>query len=93
MFLSIVHLRERRCTLCNALLAQAGARSFIVDTEGEPVRFSAENSPEQMQLEIVCENGHVEVINVPGEASAEESLDTPDGAPIARDAVYRGEIK
>jgi hypothetical protein len=91
VFLSIVHLRERRCPLCNALLATAGARSFIVDSQGDPVAFATANPPAQMQLEMRCENGHIDVITVPGEASAEESIHTPDDAPIALDAVYRGE--
>lgn len=87
MFLSLVHLHERRCVLCNALLGAAGSRSFIVDAGGDPVSFPAENPPEQMQVEIVCQNGHLNRLEIPGDASAEESLNTPDGAPIGRDAV------
>jgi len=91
VFLSIVHLRERRCILCSALIAEAGARSFIVDDRGDPVDFAAEGPPERMQVAIVCENGHVNPIDVPGDASAEESMYTPDEAPIGRDALYKGE--
>ena len=87
MFLSVVHLLDRRCALCNAVLASAGSRSFIVDEMGDPVSFPADAPPERMQVEICCENGHANGLDIPGDASAEESLNTPDGAPIARDAV------
>lgn len=91
MFLSIVHLRERRCILCGELIAAPGARSFIVDDRGDPIAFSAEGPPELMQVAILCENGHVNAVDVPGDASAEESMNTPYDAPIARDALYKGE--
>lgn len=89
MFLSVVHLRELRCSLCAALLAAPGSRSFIVDERGDPVKFPAENPPQEMTLELICENGHVTQIDIPADASAEESLMTPDEAPLATDAIYR----
>ena len=89
MFLSVVHLRELRCPVCQSMLAQAGARSFIVDPEGNPVQFSSENPPQQMIVAITCPNEHVTPLNVPGDVSVEESLSTPDEAPIGRDAVLR----
>ena len=88
MFLNLVHLRELRCALCNALLATPGARSFIVDADGSPHAFPPENPPEQMLVRLSCPNGHVTEVDVPGEVSAEESLQTPDDAPIAADAVF-----
>lgn len=87
MFLSIVHLRELRCTLCSDILAPAGARSFIVDAAGDPVPFDSENIPPQMRLQIACSNGHVNEVDVPNEASAEEVMSTPDDAPAGKDAV------
>ena len=89
MFLSLVHLRELRCPLCQSLLAQPGARSFIIDANGDPVNFSAEKPPEQMTVEITCENGHITPLNVPGEVSVEESIATPEEAPIGKDAVLQ----
>ncbi len=87
MFLSIVHLRELRCALCGDLLAQAGARSFVVDRAGNPVPFEERSVPQRMRLDIVCANGHVNGIEVPDDASAEEVLSTPDEAPVGKDAV------
>ena len=89
MFLSLVHLRALRCALCDKLLAEPGSRSFIVDANGDPVSFPADNPPEEMTLEIVCEQGHVTQVSVPHEVGAEESLTTPDDAPVARDAILR----
>jgi hypothetical protein len=89
VFLSVVHLRELRCTLCSNILAQAGARSFIVDAQGDPVHFSPENSPDEMVVEITCANGHITALNIPSDVSVEESMMTPDEAPIGKDAVLR----
>jgi hypothetical protein len=89
MFLNLVHLRELRCRLCGELLAPPGARSFIVDNEGNPVHFSADHPPEQLVVELICSNGHATVVNVPGDISVEESMTTPDDAPVALDAVLR----
>jgi hypothetical protein len=86
-FLALVHLRDLRCAECNALLAEAGARSFIVDEEGDPLNFSAEEAPEEMTVQIVCPRGHDTMLYVPNEIGAEETLVTPPGAPIGRDAV------
>lgn len=88
MFLSLVHLREARCALCNELLATPGARSFIVDAGGNPYAFPQENPPEEMLVRLRCTSGHVTEMNVPAEVSAEESLQTPDDAPLGADAEF-----
>jgi hypothetical protein len=86
MFLSLVHLRELRCHACDAVLATAGARSFIVDSDGDPLRFVQDDPPAELIVQLACPNGHVTELNVPNEISAEESLQTPDDAPIGTDA-------
>jgi hypothetical protein len=86
-FLALVHLRERRCAQCGELLAAAGARSFVVDEDDNPVNFSQDEPPEEMTVALVCANGHVTRLQVPQELSAEETLATPDDAPIGRDAT------
>lgn len=86
MFLSLVHLRELRCESCNVLLADAGARSFIVDADGNPVTFPDDQPPEELVVHLACPNGHVTELDVPAEIAAEDSLDTPDDAPIGVDA-------
>ena len=90
-FLALVHLRELRCEECNALLADAGARSFIVDTSGDPVLFSQEEPPEEMTVEIACPDGHATMLYIPNEIAAEETLVTPADAPIGRDATLVSE--
>ncbi len=86
-FLALVHLRERRCSQCNALLGTAGARSFVVDERGDPVNFSQDEPPEELRVELICENGHTTMLRVPEDLGAEDTLVTPDGAPIGRDAM------
>ena len=86
-FLAVVHLRELRCKTCDAPLAEAGARSFIIDDHDEPVWFEADAVPEEMTLVITCPNGHPEEIFVPNEVGAEETLLTPEDAPLGTDAV------
>ncbi len=86
MFLSLVHLQDLRCRQCNALLATAGARSFIVDSNGDPMSFSQDDPPAEMVVQLACPDGHVTELNVPNEIGAEESIQTPDDAPIAEDA-------
>ncbi len=86
-FLALVHLRELRCGQCNELLAAAGSRSFLVDAGGEALNFSEEEPPEEMTVAIYCSNGHENVLYVPNEIAAEETLFTPDEAPIAPDAT------
>lgn len=86
MFLSLVHLRELRCATCNALMATAGARSFVVDADGNPAPFSDDEPPEDLVVHLACPNGHVTQLDVPAEIGAEDSLHTPDDAPIATDA-------
>jgi hypothetical protein len=85
-YLALVHLRERRCATCGDLLAAAGARSFIVDLLGEPLNF-ADNVPEEMIAEITCANGHDTTLYIPNDIGAEETLLTPEDAPIAKDAT------
>ena len=87
MYLSIVHVRELRCDRCGAVVAPAGARSFVVDRNGLPAAFDSEGPPEEMNVEIACPNGHAIALAVPGDVSAEETLVTPDEAPIAADAA------
>lgn len=86
MFLSLVHLRELRCEECSQTIAPAAGRSFIVDGSGEPVRFSQEDPPAEMIVQLMCPAGHANEFSVPNELSAEESLNTPKEAPIGADA-------
>ena len=86
-FLALVHLRERRCPQCNALLGAAGARSFVVDGDGSPINFSEDEPPEAMTAVFVCPNGHASEALVPEDIAAEETLVTPEDAPIGRDAM------
>jgi hypothetical protein len=85
-FLAIVHLRELRCAQCESALAVAGARSFIVDAQGDPLLFSSDDPPAEMVVQLSCASGHTTELNVPNEVSAEEALITPEEAPIAADA-------
>ena len=91
-FLALVHLRELRCPECSALLAEPGARSFLVDETGEGINFAADEAPAEMTVEIECPNGHSATLYVPNEIGAEETLRTPEDAPIARDAVLQREM-
>jgi hypothetical protein len=86
-FLDLVHLRERRCEQCDAILAQPGSRSFIVDAAGLPVSFPEDGTPAGMSVRLICPNGHETVLDVPGDVSAEAAMMTPDDAPIATDAI------
>lgn len=86
-FLAVVHLRGLVCPECGARLAEPGARSFVVDPEGVPVPFDEQSAPEEMTLTIACPNGHVATLLVPNEVAVEETMATPDAAPIATDAV------
>lgn len=86
MFLSLVHLAELRCEQCTELLAEPGARSFIVNGQGDPVDFSADDPAAEMVAQLVCSNGHATEVNVPNEISAEEAMSTPDEAPMGVDA-------
>lgn len=85
-FLSLVHLRDLHCEQCKALLASAGARSFIVGDDGNPVNFAQDDPPAEMVVALHCPAGHATELNVPNEISAEETLITPEEAPIAVDA-------
>ncbi len=89
-FLALVHLRDLRCGDCNALLACAGARSFVVDANGDPLNFGQTEAPEEMAVEIACASGHVTTLFVSNEIGAEETLVTPLNAPIGHDAVLAG---
>lgn len=88
-FLSLVHLRELRCGECDAPLALPGSRSFLVDERGDAVNVPESEQPDEMIAAIVCPNGHETLLYVPNEISAEETLLTPEDAPIALDAVLR----
>jgi hypothetical protein len=85
-FLAIVHLRELRCRDCGAVLAGAGARSFIVDAAGFPASFATGDPPAEMTVELTCPDGHAVALLVPNEIAAEEALLTPGKALIAADA-------
>ncbi|MDP9024326.1 MAG: hypothetical protein M3N13_02975 [Candidatus Eremiobacteraeota bacterium] len=86
-FLALVHLRELRCADCGAQLAEAGARSFVVDANKDPFDVPQNGAPQEMTVEIECPRGHATIVYVPNEIGAEETLITPVGAPIGRDAV------
>lgn len=86
-YLSLVHLKELECEQCRSVLAPAGGRSFIVDAEGNPVHFAAEDPPAEMVVQLLCRNGHAAELNVPNEIAAEETLTTPEDAPLATDAL------
>jgi phage FluMu protein Com len=86
-FLALVHLRDLRCAQCNELLAVAGARSFLIDERGEAINFTQEEPPEEMTAAILCSRKHENLLYVPNEIGAEETLYTPEEAPIARDAI------
>jgi hypothetical protein len=86
-FLAVVHLRELECPECGATIAQPGARSFVVDPQGGPLLFDEESAPSEMTLTIACPRGHHATLLVPNEVAVEETMTTPDAAPIAADAV------
>jgi predicted component of type VI protein secretion system len=86
LFLALVHLREARCAQCGAVVAAPGSRSFVVGPDGTPVEFSRDDPPAEMTVEIDCPNGHGLVLYVPNEIAAEETLYTPQDAPLANDA-------
>jgi hypothetical protein len=86
-YLALVHLRDLRCAECSALLAPAGARSFVVTGDGTPVAFAEDDEPAELRLELSCENGHGTELLVPNEIAAEATLNTPAEAAIACDAV------
>lgn len=86
-YLALVHVRAPECPVCGTVLAPAGARSFLVDAQGLPFAIRADDRPAEMTVEIACPNGHRLGLVVPDEISAEETLDTPESAPIAPDAV------
>ena len=86
-FFAVVHLREFNCPECGARIAEPGARSFVVDPQGAPVLFDEQNMPGEMTLTIACPGGHVATLLVPNEVAVEETMITPDAAPIAPDAI------
>ena len=86
IYLALVHLRDAVCSQCAVSLAAAGSRSFVVDADGAPHAFARDAVPEDMTIEIRCENGHANRFFVPNELGAEETSRTPEDAPVARDA-------
>jgi hypothetical protein len=86
IYLALVHLRDLACEACGAPLAAAGARSFIVSDDGEPFGFEPSAIPEEMSVELRCPLGHETTLLVPNEIAAEETLQTPEDAPIGADA-------
>lgn len=59
----------------------------MVDSDGNPFEFALEDPPAEMVVQIECPRGHVTELNVPNEISAEETMLTPEDAPVARDAI------
>lgn len=86
IYLALVHLRDLACEACGAPLAVAGARSFIVTEDDEPLGFEANAVPEEMTVELRCPFGHTTTMFVPNEIGAEETMQTPEDAPIGADA-------
>ncbi|HKU81753.1 MAG TPA: hypothetical protein VJP76_06240 [Candidatus Tumulicola sp.] len=86
-FLAVTHLRPARCPDCGSLLAQAGARSFLVDGGGVPRSFNEADPPAELRVRLACPNGHALELLIPNDVAAEEVSAIPDGAPIGADAV------
>ncbi|MEO7202678.1 MAG: hypothetical protein ABI431_07595 [Candidatus Tumulicola sp.] len=86
-FIAIVHLRELQCPECGLSIAEAGARSFVVGTDGAPVWFADADMPSELAVDVSCENGHPARLLLPNEVGAEEAANVPEGAPFAPDAV------
>ncbi len=86
-FLAVVHLRDLACRECGAVIAAPGARSFVVDPEGAPLVVDEQSMPSEMTLTIACPRGHLTTVLVPNEVAVEETMATPEDAPIAADAV------
>ena len=87
--MAIVHLETARCRECDAILGEPGSRSFVVGKAGLPVAFDPDDPPAEMTVELECPDGHVTMLLVPNEVSAEETLVIPDRAPIGADARLR----
>lgn len=75
-----------RCATCDELLADPGARSFLVNASGDPLSVGTEDPPSTILVEVRCSNGHSSRLRVPDDLAAEETIAVPDDAPIARDA-------
>ena len=88
-FLAVVHLRPLDCPECGSPVAPAGSRSFVVDAGGSPVLFDAQDPPAEMEVALECPRGHAVALLVPNEISAEETMATPEEAPLATDAVLQ----
>jgi hypothetical protein len=86
-FIAIVHLRELRCPECDVPVAEAGARSFVVDSEDAPVWFAADDAPAELEVDVYCANGHAARLLLPNEVGAEEAASVPESAPLGPDAV------
>lgn len=86
-FLAVTHLRPAVCPRCGAVVAEAGARSFVVDGDGAPQGFDADDPAAELRVSLACKNGHSIELLVPNEIGAEAVSTIPDGAPIAADAV------
>jgi hypothetical protein len=85
-FIAIVNLRELRCPECGVLVSEPGARSFVVDAEGQPVWFAEDDAPAELAVDLRCVNGHDVRLFLPNEVSAEEVAMVPKGAPLGPDA-------
>lgn len=91
-FLAIVHLREVHCPECGLPIAEAGARSFVVGTDGAPVWFADDAIPSELAVDVSRENGHPVRLLLPNEVGAEEAGSVPEGAPFGPDAVLESGI-
>jgi hypothetical protein len=88
-FLAVLHLRPLVCPVCGIAVADPGSRSFVVNADGSPAAFQEDHLPERMTVAVRCSNGHVIERAVPDDVSAEETLTTPEDAPIGPDAVLK----
>ncbi|HEY1653981.1 MAG TPA: hypothetical protein VGF86_02575 [Candidatus Tumulicola sp.] len=86
-FLAATHLRAARCPDCGDLLADAGARSFVVHDDGRPVFFDPGDPAAEMIVRLACREGHAVELLIPNELSAEEVAAVPEQAPLGVDAV------
>ena len=56
-FLNLVHVRELHCKTCTALLAGAGARSFIVDADDNPAPIAVEDPAAKIVVSSRTQSG------------------------------------
>jgi hypothetical protein len=86
-FIALVHLRDVLCPECGLLVAEAGARSFVVDAADAPVWFADDDAPAELAVDMRCDDGHPVRLLLPNEVGAEEAAAIPENAPFGPDAV------